>query len=355
MIPLRYIILPALAIGGLVIAGYAVRKQNQPIPAPPIPIPPNASPFEARIAGIGSVEPASELIKVGAPTGGLVESVAVVEGDAIRAGQALFVLDRRDATARLASAEADLRVANANLTNLVSKPREEDVARAEARLAARRAALDDASGRLRRLVTVGVDAVVTANELPTLQFQVANWTAQVAEAEADLAQIRRGAYPEELEQARAQVALATARRDEARTSLERLTVASPIDGQVIAVSVRQGEYASAGPQAPTLIAVGKVDPLHLRVEIDELDAWRFDPSAQAVAMLRGSEKRGFPLRFVRVVPQIVPKRTLSGDMGERTDTRVMQLIYAVEPPTDGRPLGLLTGQVLDVYIERPKA
>jgi hypothetical protein len=36
-------------------------------------------------------------------------------------------------------------------------------------------------------------------------------------------------------------------------------------------------------------------------------------------------------------------------MGERTDTRVMQVIYAVDAPT-GAPL--LTGQVLDVFIER---
>jgi multidrug resistance efflux pump len=190
---------------------------------------------------------------------------------------------------------------------------------------------------------------VTANERPTLEFQVASWSAQVAEARADLAQVTIGAYPEEIEQAKAQVAVAQARRDEAATALDRLTVRSPVDGLVLSVAIRVGEYAPAGPQAPTLVAVGVVDPMHLRVEIDELDAWRFDPGAPAVAMLRGAEKRTFPLRFVRVVPQVQPKRTLSGDMGERTDTRVMQVIYAVDAPT-GAPL--LTGQVLDVFIER---
>ncbi|MBL9119280.1 MAG: biotin/lipoyl-binding protein [Phycisphaerae bacterium] len=352
MISLRFIVLPALAVTGFVLTAYTVNKQNQPVPPPPIPIAPNASPFVGRVAGIGAVEPSSEIIKVGAPLGALIESMRAVEGGVVRAGETLFTLDRRDATARLASAEADLRVALANLANLESRPRVEDVARAAARVEARRAAVDDAKGRLRRLEEVGVDAAVSANERPTLEFQVASWTAQVAEAEADLAQVKRGAYPEELEQARAQVAVATAKRDEARTSLERLTIASPIDGTILSVAIRQGEFAPAGPQAPTLVAIGALDPLHLRVEIDELDAWRFDGKAPAVAMLRGSEKREFPLRFVRVVPQIVPKRTLSGDMGERTDTRVMQVIYAIEPSKDGRPADLLTGQVLDVFIER---
>ena len=352
MISLRFIVLPALAVGGFFLAAFTVQKQNQPLPAPQVPVPPNASPYVGRVAGIGSVEPSSELIKVGAPVGALIESMVAVEGARVRAGDVLFVLDRRDATARLASAEADLHVAVANLANLEARPRAEDVARAQARVTARRAAVDDAKGRLKRLEEVGQDAVVTANERPTLEFQVASWTAQVAEAEADLAQVSRGAYPEELAQAKAQVEVATAKRNEARTALERLTIVSPIDATVLSVAIRQGEYAPAGPQAPTLVALGSLDPLHLRVEIDELDAWRFDPASKAVAMLRGSEKRTYPLRFVRVVPQIVPKRTLSGDMGERTDTRVMQVIYAIEAPADGKPLGLLTGQVLDVFIER---
>lgn len=352
MIPLRFIVLPTLAAGGFVLAAYTVQKQNQPVPPPPIPIAPNASPYVGRIAGIGAVEPSSEIIKVGAPVGAIIETMAAAEGATVKAGQTLFVLDRRDALAKLASAEADLRVALANLANVESKPRKEDVARAEARVAARRAAIEDAKGRLARLVEVGADAAVTANERPTLEFQVASWSAQVAEAEADLAQVKRGAYPEELEQSRAQVAVATAKRDEAKTSLERLTIASPIDGTVLSVAVRLGEYAPAGPQAPTLVALGSLAPLHLRVEIDELDAWRFDPKAAAVAMLRGSEKREFPLRFVRVVPQVVPKRTLSGDMGERTDTRVMQVIYEVRPPSSGERVELLIGQALDVFIER---
>ncbi len=352
MIPIRFILLPTIAATGFALAAYTVHKQNQPVPPPQIPIPPNASPYVGRIAGIGAVEPSSEIIKVGAPVGALVESVAVTEGAQIRAGDTLFVLDRRDASAKLAVAEADLRVAKANLANLESKPRAEDVARGEAKVAARAAALDDAKGRLRRLTEVGADAVVTANERPTLEFQVASWTAQVAEARAELDQVRRGAYPEELEQARAQVAVAQAKRDDAQTALDRLTVRSQIDATILSVAIRRGEYASAGPQAPTLIALGSLSPLHLRVEIDELDAWRFDRTAPAVAMLRGTEKREFPLRFVRVVPQVVPKKTLSGDMGERTDTRVMQVIYAIGDSRDGKPAEMLVGQVLDVFIER---
>ncbi len=352
MIAVRYLLLPALAITGLALAAITIRKQNQPIPSPPVPIAPNASPYVGRIAGVGSVEPSSEIIKVGAPAAGLVESVAVREGQQVKPGDTLLVLDRREIAAKLTAAEADLRVAQARLANLDSRPRAEDVAKADARLASRMAALNDAKGRLARLMDVGENAVVTANERPTLEFQVALLSASVAEAQADLDQVKRGTYPEDREESVAAMNLSAAKRDEAKTALDRLTVRSPIAGTVLSVNVRTGEYASAGPQAPTLIALGSLDPLHVRVDIDELDAWRFVPEAKAVAMLRGSVKREFPVHFVRVVPQVVPKRTVTGEMGERLDTRVMQVIYAFDSPADGKPLGLLPGQVLDVFIER---
>ncbi len=351
MIPIRYVVLPVIAVTGIALAVVTVRAQNQPIPPAAVPVQPNASPYVGRIAGIGTVEPSSEIVKVGAPAGALVEKVAVIEGDHVKRGDLLFVLDRREASARLATNEADLRVAQSRLLSLDAKPWPEDVARAEARLKARSSALDDARGRLVRLENMGADAVVTANERPTLEFQVHLLESQVGEAAADLAQVKRGTYPEQREEAIAAIALATAKRDEAKTSLDRLTVFSPIDATILTVNLRAGEFAPSGPQAPTLIALGSLSPLHLRVEIDELDAYRFEPSAKAVAMLRGVSKREYVLTFVRVVPQIQPKRTVTGEMGERMDTRVMQVIYALGViPGDDKPLGLLPGQVLDVFI-----
>ena len=62
-----------------------------------------------------------------------------------------------------------------------------------------------------------------------------------------------------------------------------------------------------------MVALGKLDPLHVRVQIDEMDAWRFRPEAKAIAMPRGGAKGEFPLRYLRMIPLIIPKRLLSGD------------------------------------------
>jgi len=58
------------------------------------------------------------------------------------------------------------------------------------------------------------------------------------------------------------------------------------------------------------------------------------------------------LRFVRLEPYVVPKTSLTGSNTERVDTRVVQLIYAVEPGS--RLVGenkVLAGLLLDVFID----
>jgi hypothetical protein len=53
------------------------------------------------------------------------------------------------------------------------------------------------------------------------------------------------------------------------------------------------------------------------------------------------------LEYVRTEPLVSPKRTLTGSVSERVDTRVMQVIYSVSPSK----LKASIGQQLDVYIE----
>ena len=53
------------------------------------------------------------------------------------------------------------------------------------------------------------------------------------------------------------------------------------------------------------------------------------------------------LRFVRIEPLVVPKRTLSGRSTERVDTRVLQAIYEIVADEQT----IWAGQQLDVLIE----
>ena len=116
---------------------------------------------------------------------------------------------------------------------------------------------------------------------------------------------------------------------------------------MLQVKVRPGEYASAGMLATPLILMGAVDPLHVRVDVDENDAWRVRAGAKAEGYLRGNRDIKTPLKFVRFEPYVVPKKSLTGDSSERVDTRVLQILFSFEPDD----LPVFVGQQMDVYIE----
>lgn len=374
---LRLVALPVLALGGFALTGLAVARFNTPPKTGPAPVAPPSIPFPDRVAGVGVVEPASETISIGAHVGGVVTKVLVEEGARVAKGAPLVELDTRDADARIAIAQASRAAAAASVetararrdaaqlrvAELRARPRAEDVAEAAALVAARRAALDDAKGRLERLLKVS-DRGTAANEQPTLEFAVAFATAQVAEAEAKLVRAKAGTYPEDLAVAEAdatataremdalvaQVAAADAQVRQAEVARELLVVRAPIAGTVLRLDARPGEYKAAGPNASALLRLGDVSTLHVRTDIDELDAWRFDATGLAVATVRGGSREQVPLRFVRVVPDVAPKKTLTGENSERIDTRVVQVIYALENP----PSFLQPGMLVDVAV-RAKA
>ncbi len=344
----RFLVLPVLAIAGASLAVYTVKKQARPAPVAPPSGEPTRSPFGNRVAGSGLVEPVTEIVNVGTPIGGVVETVLVREGDVVKKGQELFIIDQRMMKSQLQSAKARLEVARRKLDQLKSLPRAEDLAKAQAVVEQRRAALKDAQSRLDRLNAITDPGAISANERPTREYELANAKARMTEAEADLGEVRKGAYPEDLAVAAADVQVAEAEVNALSTDLERSDVRAPIDATILRVTARPGQFAAASSGGSEgLVTLGQLTPLNIRVDVDELDAWRFDPNGKAVAVLRGGKRVEYPIRYVRTVPVVIPKKTLTGDNAERIDTRVLQLIYTFNEPNPG----VLPGQVLDVYVE----
>jgi hypothetical protein len=63
--------------------------------------------------------------------------------------------------------------------------------------------------------------------------------------------------------------------------------------------------------------------------------------------VRGNPEIKTILQYVRTDPDVIPKTLLTGDTTQRTDTRVLQVIYSFDPAS----LPLYVGQLMDVFIE----
>jgi multidrug resistance efflux pump len=165
-------------------------------------------------------------------------------------------------------------------------------------------------------------------------------------AVADENLLKAGAWTYDKQVSQSAVDRAKAQVEQVETDLDRLTTRALVDGEVLQVNVRPGEFVGAPPDQ-ALIVLGNVQQLHVRVDIDEYDIPRFIPDAPARATLKGQPKVSFPLKFVRVEPYVIPKKSLTGDNTERVDVRVLQVIYAID--TQGKRL--FVGQQLDVFID----
>lgn len=296
----RKYILPLVALAGVAFAIFTVvwGDKTRP-PQPPVSDTPK-SPYHSSVAGSGIVEASTENISLGTQIPGIVSKIFVAIGSNVKTGDPLFTIDERPIRAELATRHAAVQVAEAQLA--------------------------DAKYDL------SLDEPLAANGFTSV---------------ADLQKKRFAA-----QKAEAQLAQARAELKSSEMDLERLTVRAPVDGQVLQLKVHPGEFApdtaTVAGQSP-LILLGSVTPLHVRVDVDENDAWRVRGGAPAVGYLRGNKKIGTPLTFVRFEPYVLPKKSLTGDSTERVDTRVLQVVFSF---TRG-DLPIFVGQQMDVFIDAP--
>jgi multidrug resistance efflux pump len=258
---------------------------------------------------------------------------------------------------------ADLAVAQAELVSQESKLLElqAQVEALRARVEAAESIQDQAQAsqtnaqrELERANAIGASNALSQEEIDTRRM---NWEtakarsreaqARVREAQASLNMFDAKPVAASLEVQRAAVAQAQANRVRAQTNVELRTIRAPKSGTILSVKIREGEFIPASVLANPLITMGKIDPLHIRVDIDESEIPRFRADAVATATLRGSNTPGVKMQYVRTEPLVVPKRNLTGTVSERVDTRVMQVIYSISPAS----LRAIVGQQVDVYIE----
>jgi HlyD family secretion protein len=300
-----------LAIAGIVGLVFLVNKLRAKPPTPPPLAEPARSPFENSVAATGIIEAKLENVKVATSKAGLVTKVYVHVGSEVKAGTPLFQLDDREARARLQTVRAQLESLKASL-------------------ALEQAQLADLTDQQERVAKLRQNDVASVDELKRKDFLVN--TAQ-----------RR------MDKAKAEIQSAEKQVEAAQVDCEVLTIRASREGVMLQVNVREGEYANINPNEALMI-LGDVNKFQVRADVDEQNAPLVLPNKPAVAFLKGSTQNPLPLRFVRIEPYVIPKRSLTGDSMERVDTRVLQIIFEMDPPS----VPLYVGQQVDVFIERAK-
>jgi HlyD family secretion protein len=306
---MKRFILPFIGILAATWAAYSINRTQPHRDITNPPSPPPVSDFQNTVAAVGLVETSTENISIGTSISGVIAKVFVTAGQDVKKGDPLFELDIRNL-------RADLEIKKQNL----------DISRFQEGVA--QAHLEDMKQQFQFFEGLKDKRAISEQEFSQRRNAV-----EVALAE--------------LKQSTAQIGAAESQLHATQIEIERSIVRSPIDAEVLQVKVRPGEFASATITNTPLVLLGRSKPLHVRVDVDEHEAWRVHPDAKATGHIRGNPDLKSELQFVRFEPFVVPKKSLTGDSTERVDTRVLQIIYKVE--RDDFPI--FVGQQMDVFID----
>ena len=302
-----YIIAALGVIGGI---SMVIRDQKTPKISHPVTLP-SSSPYKDFFAGAGIIEAQTENIKLGSLVSGIVEKVLVEVGAHVKKGEPLFSLNPRQAKDALNSKLAQLEKAKASIIQAQTN-------------------LNDAQDKFKLVKGLKDASAISKEEFITRRNNV-----MIAEAA--------------LQSAKADIKTAEADVETAQTTLDLQRIRAPIDCTILQINIHPGEYVPTTQLATPLMILGGVQNFHIRVDIDETDAWRFQPNTNATAFLRGNSSIKIPLKFQYTEPYVVPKKSLTGDSTERIDVRVLQVIYSFDP----KDMPSYIGQQVDVYIEAP--
>ena len=209
--------------------------------------------FVGRLAPIESVQ-------VRARVSGYLASTSFEEGQLVRAGDIIAVIDQRPFMAEVSRNEANMDAANALLT--------------QAKAAVAQAKAERERANIRRNLTKKQfdrnDELRKRNATAIQDFEVSEADYAQAEAELVVANSRVDSAESTIVAAQASMNIAKANLDLAKLNLQYTEVRAPIDGRISNRRVTEGNLVSGGTNDATLLTtIVSLDPIHCYFDADE--------------------------------------------------------------------------------------
>lgn len=266
--PLQRFLLIALIVAAAAGIYWAVRRHSEPTPIPFAKA--TRGSLSSVVSTNGKVEPI-EYVEVHADSAGLIQRVLVANGAAVAKDQVLAELSTPGLQDEIDAATAREAQARADLSTLEAGGNSEAIAELDGNLRRLRADRDAAAKNFESLDRLVKKQAATPYEATQAQNAIHSLDVQIqALEERRRALVGKGdlnAAEARLNEAEANLALAKSR-------LTRARIHAPIAGNIYDLPARVGSYLNPGD----LIArIGKLDPVRVRVYVDEPELGRVAP------------------------------------------------------------------------------
>jgi HlyD family secretion protein len=267
----------------------------------------------------------------------------VDEGDKVKRGQLIAVLDTADLEAEVALRRAELAAARAALAALLAGSRPEEIDAAGANMAAARVEkdrLETELGRSRRLIE---GKMISQEEYDRAAAAARVAAERYRQASEQFKLVKAGPRKEDIDQGRARVQQAEAALRVAQTQLDYAQVTSPLDGIVLSKNIEPGEYVAPGTPVVTVADMVNVwlrayvdeTDLHDRVQLDQ-------PAEVTVDSLSGKVYEGRVV-FIAQEAEFTPKTV-------QTEKERVKLVYRIKIDVKNPRMELKAGMPADAIL-----
>ncbi|MBT9314699.1 ABC exporter membrane fusion protein [Leptothoe spongobia] len=331
------------------------------------------------VAALGRLEPDGEVIQVSAPReigGTRVEQLLVKQGDKLRSGQVIAILDNHDRLqADLGGAQTHVKIAKAYLQQVQAGEKQDiiqsqahvverskadlqgQIATQDAAIARLKAELNNASIEFDRYEHLYQEGAISASlrdnkqlmlEMAQQRLAEANRVRQrllntlqdrVNEAKATLKAISQ-VRPTDVAVAQAELENAEAGVGQAQANLDLAYVRAPRDGQVLTIHTFPGEtVANEG-----IVSLGQTNQMYVVAEVYETDIHQIQSGQRA-----SITSRGFTGTLHGTVDElgleVAKKDVLQTDPTADVDARVVEVKIRLSPDDSPLVSGLTNLQV----------
>jgi HlyD family secretion protein len=274
---------------------------------------------------------------------GRVVEVKVREGDRVKAGDLLVLLDLGETAISVERDRDSLGSAEARLEDLNAGSRTQEVASAEADLADKRAAVEFARKEVARQESLMAKKVGIPRDLDRARTELLRAQAIQRASEERLALSREGSRRFQKEQARADVRRAQTVVKQSESVAREAGIRAPADGVILHRMAEAGLLLGPGQPALTMAFAGR---LYVRAFIPETKLGRVKQGMPAQVSVDSFPGKLFPAHVTEISPdaEFTPKPV------ETREERV-NLVYAAKVDLDaGWAEPLVPGQPAEVTI-----
>jgi HlyD family secretion protein len=273
---------------------------------------------------------------------GRVAERLVDEGALVKAGQVIARLESEELVNEVALRQADLQAMQAALDELLAGSRKEEIAQAEAALAAVEADAKKLADDFHRQEALFRREVIPQQKFDAARAAYDTSSAQVRQATEVLTLLRKGPRRERIDQARARRGETEAALAQAKTRLGYTTLISPVAGLVMAKNIEPGEQVAAGTP---VVTVGELDTVWVRAYINETDLGRVKVGQKARVTTDtwpGKVYEG-TITFISSEAEFTPKNV-------QTQKERVKLVYRVKITIPNPNMELKPGMPADAEI-----